>query len=311
MTAATVILAALPLFGREPPALPVGACGTELTAANAALARIPQLDRDRLARGVKRATVLFRFRRTREAIQQIDRVHIRLAGTWGQRVPADVRQETLKAIAAFRGCISTARPPAFATVTVRTFKEDETKPDNRGQHAGAGVLVRVEDEPVGRTRRGGTLTAQVPSGPVLVTAIIPPGQFGYELVTLRAGGAATVFLVLQSDAEPGEEIDVDLMEAEDDVLQHTVKSFTLRLTHDEMAVPVTRVEEVKALTPEGTTANYLDEGLFTIRNGAVVANDVTRVLAALGAHGAPIVLRVSASGKDQLVYYGTVAFRIE
>ena len=173
------------------------------------------------------------------------------------------------------------------------------------------MLVRVEDEPVGRTGRDGTLTAQVPSGPILVTAIIPPGQLGYESVTLPAGGAATVSLVLQSDAEPGDEIDLDLVETEDDVLQHTVKSFTLRFTRDDVAVPVTRIEEVRVLTPEGTTACYLDEGLFTIRNGAVVANDVARVLAALRAYAAPIVLRVSASDIDALVYSGTVAFRIE
>ncbi len=310
MIAAALLLAALPLFGQESPALPAGTCGSELAAAEAPLARIPPLDRDRLARGVRRATVLFRFRRTKEAIRQLDRVHSRLGGKWGDRVPAGVRDETLNAIAGFRGCVSTARPPAFATLTVRTFKEDETKPDYRGRHAGAGVMVRVEDERVGRTGRDGTLTAQVPSGPILVTAIIPPSQFGYESLTLRAGGAATVSLILQSDAEPGDEIDLDLVEAEDDVLQHTVKSFTLRFTRDGIAVPVTHDEEVKVLTPEGTTASYLDD-LFTIRNGAVVADDVARVLAALGAYTAPIILRVTASDKDELVYYGTVAFRIE
>jgi hypothetical protein len=310
MIAAALLLAALPLFGQESPALPAATCGSELAAAEEALARIPPLDRDRLARGVRRATVMFRFRRTKEAIRQIDRVHMRLGGAWGQRVPAGVRAETLSAIAALRDCVSTARPPAFATLKVRTFKEDNTKPDNRGQQAGAGVLVRVEDESVGRTGPDGTLTAQVPSGPILVTAIVPPGELGWESVTLRAGRAATVSLILQSDAEPGDEIDVDLVEAEDDVLQRTVKSFTLRFTRDGMAVPVTHDEEVKVLTREGTTASYLDD-LFTISNGAVVAKDVARVLAALGAYTAPIILRVAASDKDELVYYGTVAFRIE
>src|SRR5215218_8903272 len=165
MIAASFLLATLPLLGQHSPALPISACGSELANAEAALAHIPQLDRDRLARGAKRASALFRFRRTKEAVQQIDRVHIRLGGTWGQRVPAAVRHETLNAIAVFRDCVATARPPAFATLTVRTFKEDETKPDNRGQQAGAGVLIRVEDERVGQTGRDGTLTVQVPSGP--------------------------------------------------------------------------------------------------------------------------------------------------
>ena len=67
---------------------------------------------------------------------------------------------------------------------------------------------------------------------------------------------------------------------------------------------------VVRLHGEGLAASYLDD-LFTIRNGGVVATDVARVLAALGAYTAPIILRVAASDRDDLVYYGTVAFRIE
>ncbi len=310
-TIAVTLILAVPLFGQEPGKLPPAACGSELIAADAALAQIPQLDRNRLARGVTRAVVLFRFRRTKEAIREIDDVRTRLSGRWGERVSSGVRDETLVTIGAFRHCMSKARPPAFATLTVRTFKEDETKPGNRGQHAGAGVLVRVDDEPVGRTGRNGALTAQVPSGPLLVTAIIPPSEFGYESVTLRAGAAASVSLVLLSAAEPAEESDLDLIEAKDDVVQNTAKSLTLRFTYHDVAVPVTRVEEVEVLTPEGASAGALDEHLFTIRDGTVVATDVRRVLAALGGYAAPIILRVSASGKDALVYYGTVVFRIE
>ena len=87
----------------------------------------------------------------------------------------------------FTGNVFAPPPMARLTVRARHVKTEAGQPVQRSP--GAGVYIRVDDIPVGRTAQGGELTVRVPSGQIRITAIVPPHAFGEQFVALPPGGA--------------------------------------------------------------------------------------------------------------------------
>lgn len=313
-----VLLAAPVLLGRESglgARVPEDVCGEQFARAVTASSAVGAPYETRLRARLGRSRALFRFHRTPEAIRMLDRGAERLGGSWSQQIPADKRLDAVDALTAFKSCISSAHAPALGTLTVHVFKEDDTRPNGRGDPAGSGAVIRVDGRDVGRTRADGTLSAQVPSGIVEVMGIIPPSSVGYseKVVRVRPAAETTVDLVLRSGAEPAEETELDLVEAPDDVLLHTATSLTFRFMRDDVFSPITDVEQVALIVDAAhERVELLPEDLFTVRKGAVVATNVRRVFDVLQSHPAEMIgLRVMAIDARGFVHSADVWFRLE
>lgn len=87
---------------------------------------------------------------------------------------------------------------AFALFRFHRGKEAQQQLDR----AGAGVYVRVDAILIGRTLAGGVLRAQVPSGCIQVTAIVPSTAVGETEVTLEPGGSRGISVGLETDRTP-------------------------------------------------------------------------------------------------------------
>jgi hypothetical protein len=313
-TGITLLLAGAVTLGQASNGpLPENACGHQWARAGKAFDALGEPYRGHLLARLSRATALFRFQRKPDAIRMLDRTDEKLAGSWVQELPAAKRIEAVEALTAFRTCISSARPPAFGTLTVHVFDEDDARPDGRGEPAAAGVLIRVEGRDVGRTRTDGTLTARVPSGSVDVLGIIPPSDVGLnEGVRVPPAAETTIELILRSGAEPAEDTDLILAEARDDVLLHTATSLTFKFLRDDVFVPMARIEEVAlVLDAQGGDFEFLPDELFAVQDGAIVATNVRRVVDMLMSHAVGTVrVRVTALDGEQFVHSADVEFRI-
>lgn len=212
----------------------------------------------------------FRFNRPKEALLKLDAAQKMAAGAWGLRIPADRRKEVTSDLAAFRTCIATHQPPALAAMTARTFLMDPDPSSGRRVPEGAGVSITVDGVPVGSTRGDGTLTVKVPSGKLRVNAIVPPNSWGEASIELAPGGSGTASIVLDPDKEIGEDTDVVLAEAVDDIIPATSKSFTLRFMREGVIVPV--AEAFVAIELRSGGEESIDDR-FGIDDGAITAKD--------------------------------------
>jgi hypothetical protein len=199
----------------------------------------------------------------------------------------------------------------MATLTMKaTYFEDENAGRVISRPAGAGVYIRVEELPVGRTSQAGTLTVMVPSGEITVTAIVPPDAWGEGMVRVSPGSTGAVTVVMDDTKEPSDETDLVLKEVHDGVLRADTPSLTLQFLEGQRPMRVERIEEIELLDDEGKTTRYLTD-LFSISGTAIVAKNARAVLNALSNRDAPLIrLRVSVTGRDHFVHDGTVEFRV-
>src|SRR3982751_985587 len=181
-----------------------------------------------LARRIDNAFALFRFHRPKAAQAQLDGVVRRI-----ENRPDLVRPRAAsitKALQAMRSCVSSAQAPGLASVNVRVFRLDGESLDALGAPRGAGVYVRVEGIPGGRTTAGGMLRVQIPSGPVTITALVPSTAKGAQPVASEPGGSLSVSVGLDGDGDVFEETDVALAEAVNGILSASAPSLTLKFT---------------------------------------------------------------------------------
>ena len=231
-----------------------------------------------LVRRIQNAFALFRFHRAKAAQAQLDGAVRQLESR--PDLFRSRAEPSAKALQAMRSCVASTRAPGLATVNVRVFRLDGGSLDALGAPGGAGVYVRVEGIPVGRTAAGGTLRAQIPSGLVTVTALVPSTAEGVQPVTIAPGGSLSVSVGLDGDGDVFEETDVAVAEAVNGVLSATAPSLTLKLADGDRLVPVAAGAEVELLdSSDGVQQNLTP--LFTIRRGAIVARNMRTVLAAI------------------------------
>ncbi|MDF9505066.1 hypothetical protein P5808_24710 [Bacillus cereus] len=168
----------------------------------------------------------------------------------------------------------------MATLIVRTFLLDETAPNLIGGPAGEGVYIRVNGEMVGITGPDGTLTIQVPSGALIVEAIVPSFSQGEALLTLAVGSTGVANILLDDGKEVIEPSALVLTESVEGVLPKNSSSITLYFEQDGELVVLERLDQVELLDRDGNLVESLDS-FFEISGGNLVATDVLGVIEAL------------------------------
>jgi hypothetical protein len=260
-------------------------------------------------RDTTRALALFRFHRPNDASAAVDSATKRLDGEASVIAPHD-RLGLEHALSALRSCVLAATPAALATLSVRTQYIEEHPGRGNTASAGGGVYVRVEGIPIGQTLPDGTLSAQVPSGSINVSAIVPPTTFGSVDVRISPGGLAAATIDLDDTKEPSDETDLVLMEAANGTLRRDTMSLTLQFVTDDHPLVVKDIEEVGMIDSEGTETRDF-RPLFAISSAAIVAIDARAVLHALSNSATPVRLSVAARDENGFVHDGLVEFRIQ
>lgn len=255
-----------------------------------------------------RAVALFRFHRKQEALRALDAGRAIVRGPWRWRLPPDNRDEFVSDLDKLRNCLATATPPGLATLTVRVLGYAEDAPNTMRPRPGARVYV--EGIPVGRTGRDGRLTARVPSGPVGVQAEIRITEANWVDVTLAPGQSKSIEIGLSDGKEVDEHTTLVLAEAVDDIVPAKARSLTLKFIRDGRLAPVTSIDHVDVVTPEGNHLAAIEDH-FSVVGGALVAKDAGRVFEVLGPQfGAPIVLQVQAMATERAMHQGNIEFRV-
>ena len=174
--------------------------------------------------------------------------------------------------------------------------------------------MRVEGIPVGRTAAGGTLQARIPSGRVIVTAVVPSTAKGVQPVTIEPGGSLSVSVGLDGDGDVFEETDVAVGETVNGVLPANAPSLTLKFTDGDRLVPVVTGAQVELLDASDGVQQNLSP-LFTIKAGAIVARDARTVLAAVGPphdeRATTVRLHVHGVDADGFTHSNVVEFRVQ
>jgi hypothetical protein len=297
---------ALAAMSRELDANP---CVGERDEAGTAIGEGNDPDSRSLRRRIDTAFALYRLHRLKEAGAQLDGATRRLSAqprplSWDAgRIGA--------ALDRLRSCIAKSPPPPLATVNVRTFRLDGGTLDALGARGGAGIYVRVDDIPIGRTTSGGILRAQVPSGAIRLTAVVPSTAIGEQPVTLEPRASQEISIGLDADGDVIEETDLTIREAHDGVLRASASSLTLQFTNDDQLVRIKEGVEVELLNPDGDVEQALSR-LFTIKDGAIVAANARAVIDALpGEKATSITLRVHGVDALGFTHGNDVAFRVK
>jgi hypothetical protein len=259
-----------------------------------------------------RAMNLFRFHRRQEALAIIDAALKTVAGPFRHRIPPDERKEIATDLLAFRTCVATRRMPDLATLTVHVWRQEfeDSSPEGRKAPA-AGATVLVEGIPAGTTADDGTLTMQVPSGDIHLTAQVPRTHWGEEYISLAAGAYGTVSIGLHDGKEVTEETELVLVEAVDDIIPAWSPSFTLKFVRDGEWVPIVDIERIELLDRHGDLSDHDIEKLFAISAGAIATTDTAPVFASMmGQLDETITVRVHAIDAAGLGHADEVRFRV-
>jgi hypothetical protein len=230
---------------------------------------------------IRRAMAQFRFHRRSEALASLISLDARLHGEYGQRLPDQKRTALVASLGELRDCFRQSDPAPLADVTVRVFI-GASDPDDRGPHAGQGVLILVDDVIGGRTTREGTLTLRLPSGPIELRAEVhgDVGAMGEAAADLAPGASGEVVIILGEGNHPAYQTELVLLEAIHDTVPGPSRSFTLQFRENGVAVPVARLIDVELLDADLREQEFLTER-FRAARGQIVARNAPDLLAKL------------------------------
>ena len=301
-------LAALPL--RAPAAEPLPCADVRAAALKALHAQSPTGTRPVSGR-LDHAFVLFRLGRKQEAQAAIDYALTLLDRTRARLMNDEERESVQAAVRDFRRCIRASTAPPLAKLTIRTYEQDDTVADGRGGPAAAGAVVRIDETPVGRTRRGGVFTGLVPSGPLIVSVEIQPNEAGRADLDLAPASTRVVSIRVDSSKEVTEETPVVVAEAKGGLLPAASRTLTLQFIAPSGPVRISSTDEVVLLGPLEDIEHDLTS-LFIVRSGAIVAVDPPKVIALLRARDrSSIVLRVEGTDAQGIIHSSRVELRVE
>jgi hypothetical protein len=161
------------------------------------------------------------------------------------------------------------------------------------------------------TDTAGSLTVQVPSGEIHLTAQIPRTEWGETYVTLPPGESGTVSIGLHDGKEVTEDSELVLLEAIDDIIPANSPSFTLRFMREGIAVPLADVEMVELRDRNDSWFARDIDKLFLLTDGTLAVTDTTALFRAMAHHfDETITVRVNAVDRDGLGHFGQVRFRV-
>jgi hypothetical protein len=258
---------------------------------------------------VHRAMALFRFNRKKEALQKLDSAVSIVSGPWRWRIDAERLKQLKAGLNALRSCVIRSEPPALATLTIEAFLVDPEAGEPTRQPV-AGATIKVEDIYVGRTADDGTLTVRIPSGAIQVTAGLAPTTAGRTDLTVLPGATERLALQMDPEKEMGEDTDLVLAEAVDDIVPVASRSFRLKFMRGDELAPIDSIGSINLVDRHENFERHLDE-LFAVADGSIVARSAAKVLEALVAHSEQtIALQVTAEDADGGMHYGLVRFRL-
>lgn len=231
---------------------------------------------------IRRAMAQFRFHRRSEARARLKSLDARLHGEYGQRLTDQKRTALVASLRELRDCFGQSDPAPLADVTARVFIGDANAPDDRGPHAGQGVLILVDDIIGGWTTSEGTLRLRVPSGPIELRAEVhgDAGARGEAAVDLAPGASGEVVIILGEGGHPAYQTELVLLEAVQDTVRGSSRSFTLQFRENGAAVPIARLIDVELLDADLQEQESLTER-FRAARGQIVARNAPDLLAKL------------------------------
>jgi hypothetical protein len=211
---------------------------------------------------------------TKNALNEIDNALRLLDSPATKQIAPQERENIDRAIRAFRDCLSGAPPVEITTLTVRAFFPTET--GTAGNSAGAGVIIRVNDIESGQTGTDGTVTLQVPAGTLQVEGRLYPSSAGSSEVTVAAGQAGQVDLILEDGKELSEDTRLALDEAPEGVLNRNFTTFTLRFLDGDATVLLASTElQIELLDPLNGPGQFI-QNLFALQaDGRIIATNVS------------------------------------
>jgi hypothetical protein len=286
------------------------ACGQEHSDVSTRLFRSSPQGTAAVSDQIASAFVLFRLGRKMEAKASVDFASSLLDLTRGRLMSTAEREETRKAIADFRHCIDKSPAPPPATLTVRTYEQDDRVAGGRGGPARPGARVRIDGLLVGRTGAGGVFKGRVPSGSLHVSAGLPPSEAGLADVKLPPGGVGEVSILLESSKEVTEQTPVVVDEAEGGILPAATRTLTLKFVAPKGRVRIQQIDEVNLLAPEGNIVEELAP-MFRIADGTIVAVDAAKVIGVIRDRSTGLVLLEVVGSVGELVHVSRVQFRLE
>jgi hypothetical protein len=289
---------------QEPP------CANAHETVNSTLHDISPTGTRAVRKGIDDANILFRMHRKKEATAALEAA-LAWFGTTRNRLTTTAERDSVRtAVDRLRQCIAASTAPAQATLTVRTYVEDDRVADGKGPPAAPGALVRVDGMAIGRTKAGGIFTGRVPSGSLRVTAEVPPSEAGGTEVDLRRGAARAVSIVLQSSKEVTEETPLVVAEADGGVLSASARALTLKFVGASGTVRIRTIDEIDLLGSEDNREADLTR-MFKVEGGAMVAVDPAKVIETIRARRYGLVV-LSVQASDQTTIHASrVEFRIE
>jgi hypothetical protein len=287
------------------------ACGKEVAAATSITDGVPAAIRARVNRRVREVSALSRFDRQDDALAKLDALIAVLEGPRGVRVEDGARPQLTKSIQALRRCVATTHPAPLTWITIAVFDEANTPEGGRGEPAGEGVFIHADDISIGRTGRDGTLEARLPAGTIEINATKYPSSWGAESVTLAAGETRVVSIVMAGDKEPGEESDLVLEEAPDDILPANPGSVTLKIVRDDAPVTLEDIDSIELCDIDGNLLQNL-KPFFSVSDNAMRASDVAAVARLIAQHsrdGRAVSIWASGMDREGRRHYGDVRFQ--
>lgn len=270
-------------------------------------ARLPQGTQQKLVTKVYNARRMSRSAegngRTR-AIQQLEQALHLLDSNATKSVAAEAVTNLRAAIGGYAGCLRTAPALQTVQVTVRAL----TVPDAGGAPvpAGEGVEIRLDGEPVGKTKKDGTLTFPVTVGEHTFTAASAVAVGASSFVDVTA--AMTVDLVLAFGGDYSLTADLQIDELGDNVLQPTASTVTARFLDADLNT--VKLKTIHRIELSSTGSEIVDlKSKFAVKGqGELASTDPAGFKQLLANRYGPFELLVIAAANDGRVYRNNVRF---
>jgi len=197
---------------------------------------------------------------------------------------------------------------ADTTLRIYAYQLDASAVNRKGPALGAGVQIQINGKNAGVTDGTGTLSSSVTPGPLNIVGRIPSQAVGTAEATIADGQTLDVDLFLDFDKEAIEDAALSADEINNQLLDTSFTTLTLRFTRNVEPLPVKSIDSIDLLDREGNSVSRL-EGNFSVgADGVIHASNVSSLRTQFQKQQGIIALRVMASAANGLVYENDVSF---
>lgn len=199
----------------------------------------------------------------------------------------------------FRACVNGEDPGNTAQVNLSIYMLDETAPDLRGDPAGAGVRIYVDNQFVTLTNDNGQASFEVPAGEFELMAVIPSTAIATTGVSINAGETRNIELILDDSKEVVFPATAVVSSMIGDLLPYNFTTFEIQLFNSGVHRPIEYISEIAIEDDIGNLLLPLSDSFAVDPNGNMLPADVAALSAALAPYrGRELVLK--AEGEDSI-----------